>query len=98
MAALSIFYAIFLAVGTLFYGRLVEGWTTIIVLILMLGGLQLCVVGILGEYLWRVCDEVRRRPLFLVQDVVGSFPRHEHSLQGAHHNEVALRLLTDSGA
>src|SRR5215467_13263796 len=74
MAALSIFYAIFLAVGTLFYGRSVEGWTTIIVLILMLGGLQLCVLGILGEYLWRVCDEVRRRPLFLVQDVVGSFP------------------------
>jgi hypothetical protein len=41
---------------------------------------------------------VRRRPLFLVQDVVGSFPRHEHSLQGARHNEVASRLLTDSGA
>ena len=98
MATLSIFYAIFLAVGTLFYGRSVEGWTTIIVLILMLGGLQLCVLGILGEYLWRACDEVRRRPLFLVQDVVGSFPRHEHSLQGARHNEVASRLLTDSGA
>ena len=78
--------------------RSVEGWTTIIVLILMLGGLQLCVLGILGEYLWRVCDEVRRRPLFLVQDVVGSFPRHEHSLQGVRHNEVASRLLTDSGA
>ena len=57
------------------YGRAVEGWTTIVVLILLIGGVQLFVLGMLGEYLWRVCDEVRRRPLFLVQDSVGEFPR-----------------------
>lgn len=65
------------------YGRAVEGWTTIIVLVLMLGGLQLAVLGMLGEYLWRVSDEVRRRPLFLVQEVAGEFPRVQQKLQKA---------------
>ena len=49
----------------------VEGWTSVIVLVLVLGGLQLCVVGMLGEYLWRALDDVRQRPLFLVQEVAG---------------------------
>jgi len=41
----------------------------------MLGGLQLFVLGMLGEYLWRISDEVRSRPLFLVQELTGEFPR-----------------------
>jgi dolichol-phosphate mannosyltransferase len=72
-ASLSFLYAGYLVVSTLLYGRSVEGWTTIIVLMLGLGGLQLFVLGMLGEYLWRACDEVRRRPLFVVQELVGSF-------------------------
>jgi polyisoprenyl-phosphate glycosyltransferase len=82
IATLSFVYAVYLALDTMFYGRGIEGWTTIIVLILLLGGLQLFVLGMLGEYLWRVCDEVRRRPLFLVQEVTGRFPRLERMLKG----------------
>jgi glycosyltransferase involved in cell wall biosynthesis len=82
IATLSFVYAVYLALDTMFYGRGIEGWTTIIVLILLLGGLQLFVLGMLGEYLWRVCDEVRRRPLFLVQEVTGTFPRLERMLKG----------------
>jgi dolichol-phosphate mannosyltransferase len=97
VAALSVLYAILLAIETVVYGRSVEGWTTIIVLILMLGGLQLSVLGILGEYLWRVCDEVRRRPLFLVQDLVGSFPQREHVLQNIGYNHTASSPRSSSG-
>jgi glycosyltransferase involved in cell wall biosynthesis len=75
IAALSAIYAGYLTIDTLIYGRRVEGWTTTTVLLLGLGGLQLFVLGMLGEYLWRVSDEVRRRPLFLVQELVGEFPR-----------------------
>jgi dolichol-phosphate mannosyltransferase len=83
IAAVSFLYATYLAVDTLIYGRAVEGWTTIIVLILMLGGLQLFVLGMFGEYLWRVCDEVRGRPLFLVQELTGDFTRcRERRLNG----------------
>ena len=75
IAAISFIYAGYLTVDTFIYGRSVEGWTTIIVLILMIGGFQLFVLGMFGEYLWRVCDEVRGRPLFLVQELVGEFSR-----------------------
>lgn len=75
IAALSFIYAAYLTIDTLLYGRAVEGWATIIVLILGLGGLQLFVLGVLGEYLWRVSDEVRRRPLFLVHETAGDFSR-----------------------
>ena len=74
IAALSMLYSSYLVIDTMIYGRIVEGWTTIIVLILMLGGVQLFVLGMFGEYLWRACDEVRRRPLFVVQDLAGEFP------------------------
>jgi glycosyltransferase involved in cell wall biosynthesis len=74
IAALSFIYAAYLTLGTLLYGRAVEGWTSIIVIMLGLGGLQLFVIGVLGEYLWRMGDEVRRRPLFLVQETAGKFP------------------------
>jgi glycosyltransferase involved in cell wall biosynthesis len=74
IAALSFVYAAYLVINTMLYGRVVEGWTTIIVIMLGLGGLQLFVLGMLGEYLWRVADEVRRRPLFLVQETAGTFP------------------------
>jgi dolichol-phosphate mannosyltransferase len=75
IAAISFIYSGYLAIDTMIYGRSVEGWTTIIVLILMIGGIQLFVLGMFGEYLWRVCDEVRGRPLFLIQELKGEFSR-----------------------
>jgi glycosyltransferase involved in cell wall biosynthesis len=86
IAALSFIYAVYLAFDTLINGRAVEGWTSIIVLVLLLGGLQLFVLGMLGEYLWRACEEVRRRPLFLVQEVTGTFPHLERTLKGQAEN------------
>ena len=49
----------------------VPGWASIIVGISVLGGFQLIVLGTMGEYVARIYDEVRRRPLYLVRDQVG---------------------------
>jgi dolichol-phosphate mannosyltransferase len=46
------------------------GFTTLTVLILLAAGIQLIVIGLLGEYLWRVLEESRRRPAFLVEATV----------------------------
>jgi polyisoprenyl-phosphate glycosyltransferase len=46
------------------------GFTTLAVLVLVIGGIQLIVVGMIGEYLWRVLEETRRRPPFLVEESV----------------------------
>ena len=47
------------------------GWASTMVLILFVGGVQLLVLGIIGEYLHRVYDEVRQRPLYIIQSRVG---------------------------
>ena len=49
---------------------LVSGWTSLAVAVLFLGGVQLLVVGILGEYIGRIYEEVNGRPLYLVRDAV----------------------------
>jgi dolichol-phosphate mannosyltransferase len=48
-----------------------QGWASTISVILFVGGIQLLMLGVIGEYLSRVYDEVRRRPLYIVRDRVG---------------------------
>ena len=72
IALLGFALAAYLVAYRLIYGPgAVSGWTSVIVLVLVLSGLQLGVVGMLGEYLWRALDDVRQRPMFLVQELVG---------------------------
>jgi dolichol-phosphate mannosyltransferase len=71
-AAFSMLYGLVLLVcrlmGVGLFGiPVVNGYTSTIVCILFLGGIQLVSVGILGEYIGRIYDEVKRRPLFLIR-------------------------------
>ena len=69
LTALSAFvYALFLLVKTLVIGDSVRGFPTLILTILILGGLQLMAMGIIGEYLGRLFMESKRRPLFLIDE------------------------------
>jgi glycosyltransferase involved in cell wall biosynthesis len=52
------------------------GFTTLVTLILFLGGVQLIAVGVLGEYLARIYDEVKQRPLFIVKKGYGIPPKN----------------------
>jgi dolichol-phosphate mannosyltransferase len=52
----------------------VPGWTTMMIFILLLGGVQLMMMGVLGEYLGRIYEEIKGRPLYLVSEVVGDEP------------------------
>lgn len=56
--------------GLLFRGVAVEGWSALMVVLLMTTGTILVVVGVLGEYLWRTLEEVRQRPRFAIEDAV----------------------------
>lgn len=52
----------------------VRGYAPTVILIAMIGGIQMLMLGILGEYLWRILDETRRRPLFVVDEVYDGVP------------------------
>jgi dolichol-phosphate mannosyltransferase len=66
MGFLTLLYSMF-AWAT---GRTVEGWTSLATLILILGGAQLLMLGVFGEYLGRLYTESKRRPLFVIESVV----------------------------
>jgi dolichol-phosphate mannosyltransferase len=52
-----------------FTNQAVQGWTTVVVLILLLGGIQLMSLGVVGQYVARIFEESKRRPLYLVDEV-----------------------------
>jgi polyisoprenyl-phosphate glycosyltransferase len=66
-AVLAFSYGLIIIGRTLLYGREVPGYASLIVVMLFLGGIQLMALGILGEYLGRTFNEVKQRPLYLVQ-------------------------------
>jgi polyisoprenyl-phosphate glycosyltransferase len=71
LAALSFGYGAFVTADHLLNGTNVSGWTTIVVLLLLFAGVQLLSMGVLGEYLARIFDEVKGRPLYLVRRRLG---------------------------
>ena len=74
LTSLFAFAYIVVVVVLKFVGISWPGYTSLMAAILFLGGVQLVMIGLLGEYLGRVYDEVKGRPLYLVQDTVGSDP------------------------
>ncbi|MEW6602006.1 MAG: glycosyltransferase family 2 protein [Nitrospirota bacterium] len=64
-------YAIIIIAARLVYFKAIEGWSSLMVILLMVSGVQMIMLGILGEYLWRNFDESRKRPPFIVREVTG---------------------------
>jgi dolichol-phosphate mannosyltransferase len=62
------FVLIPVVIGLHFADSYLPGFSTVTILILLIGGLQLIAVGLIGEYVGRIYDEVKRRPLYIVRD------------------------------
>ncbi|MEP6998510.1 MAG: glycosyltransferase, partial [Betaproteobacteria bacterium] len=78
LALVSLAYGAYLVGRTVVRGVDVPGYASLMVMILFLGGLQLLSLGIIGEYLGRVYDEVKARPLYVVRQRIG-FERDDQS-------------------
>jgi glycosyltransferase involved in cell wall biosynthesis len=66
------FLLVFWVIGAkIFTDRTVLGWASLMVAVLLIGGVQLFAIGILGEYIGRIFDEVKQRPLYLIRQKVG---------------------------
>ncbi len=67
LAALG--YCAFVIVARLFGLVQVEGWTSLMIVLLFVSSFQMMALGVLGEYLWRVLDSNRKRPLYLISEI-----------------------------
>jgi dolichol-phosphate mannosyltransferase len=72
VAALLVIYARLFLASQAFFGQ-----ATTLVMVLFLGGIQLITLGIIGEYLGRIYDEVRARPLYVVRERQGFDPEQD---------------------
>ncbi len=64
-------YGAWIAIEHLLYGNPVPGWPTVVVGLMFFSGVQLLSIGILGEYIGRIFDEVKRRPVYLLRETAG---------------------------
>lgn len=70
-AAAGVVYVMAAVGARLFTGDVPQGWTSIIAIVLVVGGVQLIMIGILGEYIARIYAEAKRRPTYLVRERLG---------------------------
>jgi polyisoprenyl-phosphate glycosyltransferase len=98
-ALLAFVYAVWIVVKAMLWGDPVAGWPTMMTVILLLGGVQLMALGVIGEYLGRLYEESKQRPLYLVErwqpgvssrDIVSDGgTRHAHGTSAAR-SEIPL--------
>ena len=71
VSVVGFLYGAIMIILELVFGRIVPGWTTLMAAVIFLGGVQLFVVGIIGEYIGRIYIEVQQRPLYLIKQKIG---------------------------
>lgn len=81
LAFIALLYMLFIVLRTLICGEDVPGYPSLVSIILFIGGIQLFFLGIIGEYLGRVFNESKFRPLYLVQDFNGKRIMDQRGIQ-----------------
>lgn len=71
ISVVTLVYAVYIVYSTLRFGNAVPGYSSLIVAILFLGGIQLLCMGIIGEYIGKIFNETKNRPLYIVKDLIG---------------------------
>jgi len=89
-ASAGFLMAIWVILSRVFAFNVPQGWASTIAIILFVGGVQLIMLGVIGEYLGRVYDEVRQRPLYVVSNRVG-FSGSDAVIQNAEMSKAELK-------
>lgn len=71
VAFLGFVYACVIILNRLFFSEPVPGWSSMMVVLLLVSGIQMIMLGMLGEYLWRNFEETRTRPSFIIDKMIG---------------------------
>lgn len=70
IAVISFLYLIYILIETMINGSTTAGWPSLVCIILFLGGIQLIFLGVIGQYIGRIYNEVKERPIYIVKEVV----------------------------
>ena len=87
-AVVAFLYALWIVLKAMLWGDPVAGWPTMMAVILFLGGIQLIALGLIGEYLGRLYEESKQRPLYLVdawRPAAGVFSASSVAIEGEGH-------------
>jgi dolichol-phosphate mannosyltransferase len=57
-------------------GQSIQGWTSLMLVVVVLGAIQMFVLALMGEYIGRLYNEAKKRPLYIVQEIAGGEARH----------------------
>ena len=71
-------------------GRSIQGWTSLMLVVVVLGAMQMFVLALMGEYIGRLYNEVKRRPLYIIQEVAGA-----ERLPGGDRRKSRLGVVAD---
>ncbi len=77
VSVLGFLYALYIIYDKFVNKNLIQGIAALIVIILFMGGIQLIMLGIFGEYLWRILDETRKRPTFIIDTYLDNKEKKE---------------------
>jgi dolichol-phosphate mannosyltransferase len=69
MAIGSFLYGAVVTLGYFIYGIEVKGWVPMMLVLSITAGIQMTMLGVLGEYLWRTLDETRKRPTYVIDHI-----------------------------
>jgi dolichol-phosphate mannosyltransferase len=71
IALVGFIYAAFIFLSKLLWNNLITGWAPLMIVILVVGGFQMLMLGIIGEYLWRTLSQVRNRDFYIIDEIYG---------------------------
>lgn len=74
IAALGFLYALFVILNRILFSNPIEGWTSLMVVVLVTSGVQMIMMGVIGEYVWRTLDETRSRPRYMIDTILNNDP------------------------
>jgi glycosyltransferase involved in cell wall biosynthesis len=74
ISGLSLLYIVYVIAMKLFTDKPIIGWASTMIAIIFFGGVQLITLGVIGEYIGRISDEVKRRPIYIVAEDGGISP------------------------
>ena len=76
MSMLSIFGMLWI-ISVYFMGKTIQGWSSIVIMVLFFGGINMFALGVIGEYIRKIFIETKKRPLYLVEKKIGKIINHE---------------------